>query len=141
MQIVESTPGAIFGNQFEGDANRESHFSTTAPEIWQQSNGKVDGVCVAAGTGGTIAGLTKYLRSRNPKLVAYLIDPPGSILADYVKSNCKTIGSATPGNPPMSVIEGISVSTIVHANKLLLLLATNDQLCLKKYLTYSCSFV
>lgn len=107
QQIARDTPGAVWGNQFEGSANRFAHLKFTAPEIWHQAGGKVDGLCVAAGTGGTISGLTLFLKEKNPQLKAYLIDPPGSILANYIKKREKT---PTPGGA--SVIEGIGIGRI-----------------------------
>ena len=85
-EIAESTPGAVWGNQFEGLSNMKAHYLTTGPEVWYQSNKQVDGLVLAAGTGGTIAGMSRYLKEKNPKLAVYVIDPPGSSLAHYVET-------------------------------------------------------
>jgi cysteine synthase A len=105
-RLAEETPGAVWGNQFEGLANMRSHYLGTAPEIWRQSGGRVDGVVCAAGTGGTIAGLSTYLRERNPALRVYLIDPPGSSLAGYVETGRMEPVAGT------TITEGIGVGRL-----------------------------
>jgi cysteine synthase A len=77
-------PGAFWANQFENTANAESHYQTTGPELWQQAGGNLDGIVMASGTGGTIGGVTAYLKERHPAIQAYLVDPPGSGLYSYV---------------------------------------------------------
>ena len=76
--IAEETPGAFWANQFENLANAEAHFITTGPEIWSQTAGNVDIFVCAAGTGGTIAGVSRYLKSQNPRTLVALADPDGS---------------------------------------------------------------
>ncbi|NJK59149.1 MAG: cysteine synthase A [Oscillatoriales cyanobacterium SM2_1_8] len=101
-RLAEELPNAFWADQFENLANAESHYQTTGPEIWQQTGGEVDGVVMAAGTGGTIGGVTAYLKAQNPHLVTYLIDPQGSGLYNYV-----TTGSlAAEGS---SITEGIGI--------------------------------
>ena len=85
-RLAESTPGAVWGNQFEGLTNSGSHAASTGPEIWTQCHGKVDGLALAAGTGGTIGGLSRFLLAKNPRLRVAVIDPPGSSLAAFVES-------------------------------------------------------
>eukprot|EP01132_Coremiostelium_polycephalum_P006216 gene6216-7741_t len=77
---------ALYANQFDNLSNFNSHFNGTGPEIWNQTNGKIDGFVSAAGTGGTVAGISQYLKSKNPQLQAWLIDPPGSGLYSLVKN-------------------------------------------------------
>ena len=72
-------------DQFENHANYMSHYTTTAPEIWQQANGQVDCFVMSSGTGGTIAGVSNYLKERNPKVLVVLADPPGSSLLNRVE--------------------------------------------------------
>src|ERR1700752_2431189 len=67
-RIAEETPGAIFANQFYNDANPDAHYSTTGPEIWEQTEGRVTHFVYAAGTGGTMTGVGRYLKEKNPKI-------------------------------------------------------------------------
>ena len=75
--------GAIWANQFDNVANRQAHIDTTGPEIWEQTDGKVDGFICAAGSGGTIAGVATALRERNPNVKIGLADPGGAALYGY----------------------------------------------------------
>lgn len=75
--------GAVWANQFDNVANREGHARTTGPEIWAQTEGRVDGFICAAGTGGTIAGVGRALKERNPEVVIGLADPEGAALYHY----------------------------------------------------------
>ena len=79
----ESEHGAIFANQFDNVANRDAHVKTTGPEIWDQTDGKVDAFVSAVGTGGTLAGVAIALRERNPDVVIALADVPGAALFSY----------------------------------------------------------
>ena len=75
--------GAIWANQFDNVANRQGHIETTGPEIWRQTNGKVDGFICAVGTGGTLAGVGIALKERNKDVVIGLADPMGAALYSY----------------------------------------------------------
>ncbi|HHI70672.1 MAG TPA: cysteine synthase A [Rhodobacteraceae bacterium] len=75
--------GAIWANQFDNIANRQAHVETTAPEIWQQTGGRVDGFICAVGSGGTLAGVAQGLRQRNPDVKIGLADPEGAALYSY----------------------------------------------------------
>ena len=79
----ESKHGAVFANQFDNVANRDAHVATTGPEIWAQTEGKVDGFVSAVGTGGTLAGVGMALRERNPAVAIALADVPGAALYSY----------------------------------------------------------
>jgi len=79
--------GGVWANQFDNLANREGHRVSTGPEIWQQTEGKVDAFTCACGTGGTLAGTAFALKERNPKVRIVLADPEGSGLYGWVKSN------------------------------------------------------
>lgn len=82
--------GAVWTNQFDNIANRRAHIETTGPEIWAQTEGKVDAFTCATGTGGTLAGVTRYLKDvSGNKVRCYLADPPGSVLHSYVTSGGK----------------------------------------------------
>lgn len=83
-QMAKTDPnGAIWANQFDNVANRQAHIDTTGPEIWQQTNGKVDGFVCACGSGGTLAGIATVLREKNPNIKIGLADPGGAALYNY----------------------------------------------------------
>ena len=97
--------GAFWANQFDNVANRLAHVETTGPEIWDQTDGKVDGFVSAVGTGGTLAGVSMALKARNRNVVIALADPPGAALYNYYKhGELKAEGS--------SITEGIGQSRI-----------------------------
>ncbi len=104
-RIAEETPGALWANQFDNTVNRLAHIRTTAPEIWAQTGGKVDGFTCAAGTGGTIAGVGLGLKEFNGDVVIALTDPYGAALYNYyAHGELRAEGS--------SVAEGIGQSRI-----------------------------
>ena len=82
-RLAEETEGAIWANQFDNTANRKAHIETTAPEIWDQLEGRIDGFTCAAGTGGTIAGVGMGLKARDENCVIALTDPHGAALYNY----------------------------------------------------------
>ena len=83
-RIAAGRPNTLFINQFANPANAQAHEETTAPEIWEQMDGKVDALVAGVGSGGTISGIGRYLRARNPNVEIVLADPAGSILAPLV---------------------------------------------------------
>ena len=93
-QIVHDTPGAILANQFYNDVNPQAHFATTGPEIWEQTGGKVTHFVAAAGTGGTVSGTGKFLKSKNPKIRVISGDPEGSLYSGYGRT--RTMGTGAP---------------------------------------------
>lgn len=105
-ELAESEPnGAIWANQFDNTANRQGHIETTGPEIWAQTDGKVDGFVCAVGTGGTLAGTGMALKERNKDVVIALSDPMGSAIYNHVKNGeLKAEGS--------SITEGIGQGRI-----------------------------
>ena len=83
-QLANSHPqGAVWANQFDNTANRQAHIDTTGPEIWKQTNGKVDGFICACGSGGTLAGVATALRANNKNIKIGLADPGGAALYGY----------------------------------------------------------
>ena len=82
-RLAEETPGAIWANQFDNTANRKAHIEGTAPEIWAQMEGRIDGFTCAAGTGGTIAGVGMGLKAYDENVVVALSDPHGAALYNY----------------------------------------------------------
>ncbi|MGK7931240.1 MAG: cysteine synthase A [Microcystaceae cyanobacterium] len=104
-RIAEETDNAIWANQFDNIANRLAHYETTAPEIWRQTEGKIDAWVAATGTGGTYAGAALYFKEVKPEIKCVVADPMGSGLYSYVKT-----GEIKPeGN---SITEGIGNSRI-----------------------------
>jgi len=104
-RIAEETPGALWANQFDNIANRLAHIRTTAPEIWKQTGGRIDGFTCAVGTGGTLAGVGMGLKAYDENIRIALTDPHGAALYEYFASGeLKAEGS--------SVAEGIGQSRI-----------------------------
>jgi cystathionine beta-synthase len=93
-RIVEETPNAILANQFYNPINPDSHYATTGPELWAQTEGRITHFVAAAGTGGTITGAGRYLKERNPAIRVISGDPVGSIFAHYHRSGEK--GESAP---------------------------------------------
>lgn len=84
--IASELDNAVWANQFDNLANRRAHYETTAPEIWAQTDGKVDGWVAATGTGGTYAGVALFLKEKNPAIQCVVADPMGSGLYSYIKT-------------------------------------------------------
>ncbi|KQV34325.1 MULTISPECIES: cysteine synthase A [unclassified Rhizobium] len=105
-QLAKTEPnGAIWANQFDNVANRDAHVETTAPEIWRDTDGKVDGFICAVGSGGTLAGVAKGLKDKNPNIKIGLADPDGAALYNfYAHGELKAEGS--------SITEGIGQGRI-----------------------------
>ena len=83
-ELNESDPnGAVWANQFDNVANRQAHIETTGPEIWEQTDGQLDGFICSVGTGGTLAGTGMYLKERNPDIRIGLADPLGAALYSF----------------------------------------------------------
>ncbi len=101
----ENPQGAIWANQFDNVANRQGHIETTGPEIWDETEGTVDGFICSVGTGGTLAGVGMALKAQNPKITIGLADPMGAALYDYyAHGTLKSEGS--------SITEGIGQGRI-----------------------------
>ena len=97
--------GVVWANQFDNTANMKGHYETTGPEIWEQTDGKVDGFVCSSGTGGTIAGVSSFLKEKNKDIKIYLSDPSGSSLYNYLENG----ELKSEGN---SITEGIGSSRI-----------------------------
>lgn len=82
-RIVEETPNSMLANQYHNPVNPQTHVETTAPEIWRDTAGEVDVFVAGIGTGGTVVGVGKYLKEKNPKVQIVAVDPVGSIVRDY----------------------------------------------------------
>ena len=97
--------GVVWANQFDNTANSKGHYETTGPEIWMQTDGKVDGFVCSSGTGGTIGGVSSFLKEKNKDIKIFLADPDGSSLFDHIENGeLKSSGS--------SITEGIGSSRV-----------------------------
>ncbi|MCA9984965.1 MAG: cystathionine beta-synthase [Anaerolineales bacterium] len=120
-RLVEETPGAILANQYHNPVNPQAHFETTGPEIWAQTAGKVTHFVAGMGTGGTISGTGRFLKSQNPRVKVVGVDPIGSILYELHRSGRYTTAESykvegigedfLPSTTDMSVVD-----TIVQVN-------------------------
>jgi len=90
--IVAQTPGAIFANQHYNDDNPAAHYRTTGPEIWEQTKGKITHFVCSPGTGGTVTGVGRFLKEKNPGVRVVAGDPAGSIYAEYARTHQKGAG-------------------------------------------------
>ena len=90
---AEETEGGFFTDQFENLSNFKAHYTTTGPEIWRQMDGRIDALVMAAGTGGTVAGISRYIKEQDPGVRCFLIDPQGSSL--YHRVNTGVLYSPT----------------------------------------------
>ena len=101
-RITKETPNAVLANQFYNEANPDAHAATTGPELWEQTEGRITHFVGAAGTGGTLTGVGRYLKSKNANIKIIGGDPQGSILAETWRSQ----GATSPEGAPYKV-EGI----------------------------------
>lgn len=107
-RIAEENPNSFYVDQYNNLDNPEAHYLTTGPEIWQQSGGKIDYLVAGAGTGGTLSGIARYLKEKNPEIKVIAVDPEGSIFYDYFKHK-KMI------EPHSYKVEGIGEDYLVKA--------------------------
>jgi len=105
-RVATEIEGAVCGNQFDNTANRDAHYASTGPEIWHETGGRVDAFVCATGTGGTLGGVSRYLKQQKPGLKIVLADPMGSALYNWVKTGTlKSEGSS-------AVTEGIGIGRV-----------------------------
>ncbi len=105
-RFADTLPNAVWTNQFDNVANSLSHYESTGPEIWRQTDGSVDAFVASTGTGGTLAGVSRFLKEQNPNVQIVLADPIGSALYSWVKT-----GLAKMSEGP-SITEGIGNSRV-----------------------------
>lgn len=104
-ESLSAEHGVFYANQWDNTANREGHYASTAPEIWSQLDGGIDGFVAAVGTGGTIAGVSAWLKERAPGIVTAVADPEGAGIANWVKhGEIRSAGS--------SITEGIGQNRV-----------------------------
>ena len=89
-RIVAETPGAYYANQYHNPANPDAHYTSTAPEIWEQTNGEIDVFVAGMGTGGTISGCGRYFKEKKPGFRLVGVDPIGSLYYEFVKTGRMT---------------------------------------------------
>ncbi len=116
-RIAKETPNAFFMNQYENLSNRETHYLTTGPEIWKQTEGQINAVVCGMGTCGTVTGLGKFFKEKNPDIKIIGVDPKGSILKDLFETGKMPQSSSykiegigedkVPANLDFSVIDQI----------------------------------
>ncbi|CAN1242443.1 Cysteine synthase 2 [Linum perenne] len=108
--------GGFFADQFENLANFRAHYMGTGPEIWEQTGGALDAFVAAAGTGGTVAGVSTFLQEKNPNVKCFLIDPPGSGLFNKVTRGVMYTKEEAEGkrlkNPFDTITEGIGINRL-----------------------------
>jgi cysteine synthase A len=105
-RLAAELDNAVWANQFDNTANRAAHFESTGPEIWRDTDGKIDVFCAATGTGGTLAGVAAFLKSQRAAVRIVLVDPPGSSLYHYIKDGeLKSDGGS-------SITEGIGTGRV-----------------------------
>lgn len=107
-RIHQSKEDSFYVNQYHNPANPEAHYSYTGPEIWEQMDGKIDYFVAGIGTGGTLSGIAKYLKEKNPAIKIIAVDPVGSVFYDYFKHG-------KPGEPHVYKLEGIGEDMMVDA--------------------------
>jgi cysteine synthase A len=105
-RVAEELPGAIWANQFDNTANRDGHYATTGAEIWQDTDGRVDAFVCSTGTGGTMGGVSRYLKERRQDVRIVLADPQGSALYRWIREG--ELKAEGPG----SITEGIGIGRI-----------------------------
>ena len=85
-RLSQEIPNSMYMNQYDNLANRQAHYESTGPEIWQQTEGKITHLVCTAGTGGTITGTARYLKEKNPNIQIWAIDVYGSLLTKYFRT-------------------------------------------------------
>ncbi len=105
-EIVAANPDAYFPDQHNNRENSEAHYLTTGPEIWQQMGGRIDYLVAGIGTGGTICGVSRYLKEQDPNILSVAVDPEGSVFYDHFHSG-------RHGRPGPYLLEGLGDEEII----------------------------
>ncbi|KAL4618627.1 hypothetical protein ACB092_06G024100 [Castanea dentata] len=118
LALPHNCKGGFFADQFENLANFRAHYEGTGPEIWDQTGGSLDAFVAAAGTGGTVAGVSRFLQEKNPNIKCFLIDPPGSGLFNKVTRGVMYTREEAEGqrlkNPFDTITEGIGINRLTQ---------------------------
>jgi cystathionine beta-synthase len=126
-RMASEIPNSFRINQYDNPLNPEAHYLTTAPEIWEQTGGRVTHFVAAGSTGGTISGISKYLKEKNPNLFTFMADPFGSIFYKYFKT-----GEIDPNEIGSYNVEGVGEDHLTKAMDFSLvndMIQFNDQNC------------
>ena len=117
---VAKERGAFWANQWDNTANQDGHYRSTGPEIWEQTGGKVDGFTCAIGTGGTLAGVSRYLKEKNPKVRVAVADPVGAAMYSWFKTGeLKSEGSSiTEGIGQGRVTKNVAMAMVDDAYRI-----------------------
>jgi len=107
-KIASEIPNAWYPDQYNNPKNIEAHYFTTGPEIWDQTEGRIDYLAGGIGTGGTISGAGRYLKEKNPRIKIIAVDPEGSVFYDYFKTG-------KIARPHVYKVEGIGEDYLVKA--------------------------
>lgn len=107
-RIHQETPGSFYVNQYHNPKNIEAHYKFTGPEIWKDMEGKIDYLVAGIGTGGTLSGVGRFLKEKDPNIRIVAVDPVGSVFYDYFKTG-------KPGRPEVYKVEGIGEDMVVKA--------------------------
>jgi cystathionine beta-synthase len=124
-KLAKEVPNSYYPNQYDNPMNPEAHYKTTGPEIWEDSEGKITHFVCGMGTGGTVSGVGKYLKEKNPKVQIVGVDPEGSLYYDFVKTG-ETIKAKS------YVVEGIGEDFFPSTMNLKILddcIQVNDEEC------------
>lgn len=105
-RAVSEPHGVLYANQWDNTSNREAHIRSTGPEIWDQTGGKIDGFSCAVGTGGTLAGMSLFLKQKNKDIQVAAADPMGAAIYNYIKN------AELKGESEGSISEGIGQGRI-----------------------------
>lgn len=109
-KIAHETPNSFRINQYDNPLNPEAHYLTTGPEIWEQSKGRVTHFVASGSTGGTISGISKFLKEKNPKVFSFMADPFGSIFYKYFRT-----GEIDPNEIRAYNVEGVGEDHLTKA--------------------------
>jgi cystathionine beta-synthase len=126
-RMASEIPNSFRINQYDNPLNPEAHYLTTGPEIWEQTGGRVTHFVAAGSTGGTISGISKYLKEKNPNLFTFMADPFGSIFYKYFKT-----GEIDPNEIGSYNVEGVGEDHLTKAMDFSLvndMIQFNDQNC------------
>ncbi|RLN61607.1 hypothetical protein BBP00_00005277 [Phytophthora kernoviae] len=115
QRLAKETPNAYCPNQFDNLANMKTHYEGTAPEIWEQVGGQIDGFVSSAGTSGTIAGMSRFLKEQNPDLKVWVIDPEEAKGISMFINNDRSTGTMQDGFEMVPMTQGSTIAEGVAA--------------------------